>query len=58
MGHGFGGVRALRLYAYAERFAAAGYVVVVFDYRGSVKATGAPGNCWTWACSSRTGEPR
>ena len=27
MGHGFGGVRALRLYAYAERFVVAGYMV-------------------------------
>ena len=33
MAHGFGCVRALRLPAYAERFASAGYVVVVFDYR-------------------------
>lgn len=33
MAHGFGCVRALRLPAYAQRFAAAGYVVVVFDYR-------------------------
>jgi pimeloyl-ACP methyl ester carboxylesterase len=42
MGHGFGGVRALRLYAYAERFADAGYVVVVFDYRGFGESDGAP----------------
>ena len=42
MGHGFGGVRALRLYAYAERFAAAGYVVVVFDYRGFGESEGNP----------------
>lgn len=40
MGHGFGGVRALRLYAYAERFAAAGYAVVVFDYRGFGESEG------------------
>lgn len=33
MAHGFGCVRALRLPSYAEVFAAAGYVVVVFDYR-------------------------
>ena len=58
MGHGFGGVRALRLYAYAERFVAAGYLVVVFDYRGFGESDGAPGSCWTWACSSRTGELR
>ncbi len=42
MGHGFGGVRALRLYAYAERFAAAGYRVVVFDYRGFGESEGSP----------------
>ena len=42
MGHGFGGVRALGLYAYAERFAAAGYVVVVFDYRGFGESQGSP----------------
>ena len=42
MGHGFGGVRALRLYAYAERFASAGYIVVVFDYRGFGESGGAP----------------
>ena len=42
MGHGFGGVRALGLYAYAERFAAAGYLVVVFDYRGFGESDGAP----------------
>lgn len=42
MAHGFGGVRALRLYAYAERFAAAGFVVVVFDYRGFGESEGEP----------------
>lgn len=42
MAHGFGGVRALRLYAYAERFAAAGYAVAVFDYRGFGDSAGTP----------------
>jgi fermentation-respiration switch protein FrsA (DUF1100 family) len=42
MAHGFGSVRALRLYAYAERFAAAGYAVVVFDYRGFGDSEGEP----------------
>lgn len=42
MAHGLGGVRALRLYAYAERFAAAGYAVVVFDYRGFGESEGEP----------------
>lgn len=34
MAHGFGATRVDRLPAYAERFAAAGADVVVFDYRG------------------------
>lgn len=42
MAHGFGAVRALRLYAYAERFAAAGYAVAVFDYRGFGDSAGTP----------------
>ncbi len=42
MGHGFAGVRALRLYTYAEHFAEAGYVVVVFDYRGFGESDGSP----------------
>jgi fermentation-respiration switch protein FrsA (DUF1100 family) len=42
MAHGFGAVRALRLYAYAERFAAAGYAVVAFDYRGFGDSDGQP----------------
>lgn len=42
MAHGFGAVRALRLYAYAERFAVAGYAVAVFDYRGFGDSAGTP----------------
>ena len=42
MAHGFGGVRALRLPAYAERFAAAGYTVLTFDYRGFGDSAGTP----------------
>lgn len=42
MAHGFGSPRALRLYAYAERFAGAGYAVVVFDYRGFGESEGDP----------------
>ncbi|MGW4718354.1 alpha/beta hydrolase [Nocardia sp. NPDC004260] len=33
MGHGLGAVREMRLDAYAERFTAAGWSVLVFDYR-------------------------
>jgi fermentation-respiration switch protein FrsA (DUF1100 family) len=42
MAHGFGAVRALRLPAYAERFAAEGYTVVTFDYRGFGDSEGTP----------------
>lgn len=42
LAHGFGGVRALRLDAYAERFAAAGYVAMAFDYRGFGDSAGEP----------------
>lgn len=42
MAHGFGCVRALRLPSYAEHFAAAGYVVVVFDYRNFGDSDGRP----------------
>lgn len=42
LAHGFGAVRALRLDAYAERFAAAGYVAVAFDYRGFGDSAGEP----------------
>lgn len=33
LGRGLGGVREMRLDAYAERFTAAGYACLVFDYR-------------------------
>jgi dienelactone hydrolase len=33
MAHGLGAVKALRLAAYADRFTAAGYACLVFDYR-------------------------
>lgn len=42
MAHGFGAVRALRLYSYAEQFAANGYAVAVFDYRGFGDSAGTP----------------
>lgn len=42
MAHGFGTPRALRLYAYAEKFVAAGYVVMVFDYRHFGDSDGEP----------------
>ena len=42
MAHGLGGVRTMRLDAYAERFAAAGYACLVFDYRNFGASEGAP----------------
>lgn len=42
MAHGFGGVRGLRLDAYAARFAAAGYRVLLFDYRHFGDSDGQP----------------
>jgi alpha/beta superfamily hydrolase len=42
MGHGFGGTREVRLDAYAERFAAAGFAVLVFDYRHFGASEGEP----------------
>lgn len=42
MAHGFGGFRELRLDAYAERFAEAGYAVLVFDYRHWGASAGEP----------------
>ncbi|MDO9352050.1 MAG: alpha/beta fold hydrolase [Solirubrobacteraceae bacterium] len=42
MGHGLGGTRDLRLAAYAERFAAAGFAALVFDYRYSGSSDGEP----------------
>ena len=42
MAHGFGAVRKGRLDAYAERFAAAGHAVLVFDYRHFGDSGGEP----------------
>jgi dienelactone hydrolase len=42
MAHGFAAIRVLRLDAYAERFAQAGYAVLVFDYRGWGDSAGEP----------------
>ena len=42
LAHGFGGTKELRLDAYAERFADAGYHAMVFDYRHFGGSDGAP----------------
>jgi uncharacterized protein len=42
LAHGFGGVKEARLDAFAERFAAAGYAALVFDYRHFGDSGGEP----------------
>jgi NADP-dependent 3-hydroxy acid dehydrogenase YdfG/fermentation-respiration switch protein FrsA (DUF1100 family) len=42
MAHGLAGVKEMRLDAYAERFAAQGYHVLVFDYRHFGASEGSP----------------
>ena len=42
MAHGLGGTRNMRLPAYAERFAAAGYACLIFDYRHFGDSEGNP----------------
>lgn len=42
MGHGLGAVKEMRLDAYAERFQAAGYACLVFDYRHFGASAGQP----------------
>ncbi|MGB9183518.1 MAG: alpha/beta hydrolase, partial [Solirubrobacteraceae bacterium] len=42
MAHGFAAIRALRLDAYATRFAQAGYAALVFDYHGWGDSAGQP----------------
>ncbi|KQV74764.1 peptidase S15 [Aeromicrobium sp. Root344] len=42
MAHGFGGTRDTGLLGYAEGFAAAGFDVLLFDYRGFGTSEGAP----------------
>ena len=42
MAHGLGAVKEMRLDAYAERFAAEGYRVLVFDYRHFGESDGEP----------------
>ena len=58
MGHGFGAVRELRLDAYAERFAEAGYAVLVFDYRHFGAAPVNHESCLICRVNTRTGDPR
>src|ERR1044072_717076 len=42
MAHGRGAVKEMRLDAFAERFAAAGFAALVFDYRHFGDSTGQP----------------
>lgn len=42
MAHGFAGLRQFKLVQYAQRFAQAGYAVILFDYRNWGGSTGKP----------------
>ncbi|MGX9145996.1 hypothetical protein [Mesorhizobium sp. 128a] len=42
MAHGLGGIKEMRLDAFAERFSDAGYACLVFDYRNFGASEGAP----------------
>ena len=42
MAHGFGGIRQMRLDAFAEQFTRAGYACLVFDYRNFGASDGQP----------------
>ncbi|HEE6636277.1 TPA: alpha/beta hydrolase [Acinetobacter baumannii] len=42
MAHGFAGLRQFKLIQYAQRFAQAGYAVILFDYRYWGRSTGKP----------------
>lgn len=42
MAHGFAAEKSFGLYAFAERFAAEGYAVYLFDYRGFGRSEGEP----------------
>ena len=42
MAHGFGGIRAAGLYAFAQRFIEAGHAVYMFDYRSFGDSDGMP----------------
>ena len=44
MAHGFAGVKEMGLAGFAERFAAAGFVILVFDYRFWGESEGEPRN--------------
>jgi dienelactone hydrolase len=48
MAHGFGGTRDLRLPAYAQRFADAGFASLIFDYATFGASDGAPRNDHDW----------
>jgi len=58
MAHGLGAVRTMRLDTYADRFSAAGYACLVFDYRNFGDSAASRVSCSTSACSLRTGPQR
>ncbi|KAK4050853.1 hypothetical protein OIV83_003275 [Microbotryomycetes sp. JL201] len=48
LGHGLGGVKEMRLDAYAQKFQEAGYLCVAFDYRGFGESTGSEPQILDW----------
>ncbi|CAD6933867.1 unnamed protein product [Tilletia laevis] len=50
LAHGLGGIKEMRLDAYAEVFQKAGYTVVVFDYRYFGDSTGLPRQLLSISC--------
>ncbi|KAK4050719.1 hypothetical protein OIO90_004941 [Microbotryomycetes sp. JL221] len=48
LGHGLGGVKEMRLDAFAEVFQKAGYTCVAFDYRGFGQSTGSEPQILDW----------
>jgi len=53
MAHGLGGTRVMRLDAFAERFCAAGYACLVFDYRHFGDSAASRVSCWMSIASCR-----
>lgn len=53
MAHGLGGVKEMRLDAFATRFQALGYTVLVFDYACHGSSTGKPRGLIDWAQQQR-----
>lgn len=57
MAHGLAGLRQFKLIQFAQRFAQAGYAVVLFDYRYWGGVRGAQESWCRLKSSSKTGAP-